>query len=132
MRSMLAAVLLLLVASCRDGDSVAPTVEGNDRAPRTTRCRGHRVVRGECCRWVSRLRHLSFNGRWVILVGPSPFGLAERAPSRVPGLAADEYIRQSIVDPEAFVVPDSTLARWSAIGRRCCQKIRSTVLLSSS
>jgi hypothetical protein len=41
----------------------------------------------------------------VILVGPSLFGLAERAPSRVPGLEADEYIRQSIVDPDAFVVP---------------------------
>ena len=41
----------------------------------------------------------------VVLVGPSLFGLANRAANRVPGLAAEDYVRQSIVDPDAFVVP---------------------------
>lgn len=37
-------------------------------------------------------------------MGPGFEGIAERAVTRVPGLSADEYIRQSIVAPEAFIV----------------------------
>ena len=36
--------------------------------------------------------------------GPGFEGLADRAATRVPGLSAEEYIRQSIVDPEAYIV----------------------------
>ena len=38
------------------------------------------------------------------LVGPSIAGVAGRAGSRVPGLRAADYLRQSIVEPSAFVV----------------------------
>lgn len=38
------------------------------------------------------------------LVGPSFAGIATRAGSRIPGLSAEEYLRQSIVDPDAFIV----------------------------
>lgn len=38
------------------------------------------------------------------LVGPSFAGLAERAADRIPGMSAEEYIRQSILDPDAYVV----------------------------
>jgi mono/diheme cytochrome c family protein len=38
------------------------------------------------------------------LLGPGFEGIAERAATRVPGLSAEEYIRQSIVDPEAYIV----------------------------
>lgn len=38
------------------------------------------------------------------LVGPSIAGVAARAGSRVPGLRAEDYLRQSIVEPSAFVV----------------------------
>jgi ferredoxin len=40
----------------------------------------------------------------VVLVGPSFDGIATRAATRVPGLSAEEYIRQSILDPDAYVV----------------------------
>jgi L-cysteine S-thiosulfotransferase len=40
------------------------------------------------------------------LVGPSLQGIASRAATRVPGESADQYIRTSITDPNAFVVPD--------------------------
>jgi cytochrome c551/c552 len=40
----------------------------------------------------------------VTLVGPSLFGLGGRAGDQVPGLSATEYLRQAIVDPDAFVV----------------------------
>ena len=39
------------------------------------------------------------------LVGPSLAGIASRAGSTVPGLGAEEYLRQSIVDPDTYVVP---------------------------
>ncbi len=40
----------------------------------------------------------------VVLVGPSFAGVAERAATRVPGMSAEEYLRQSIIDPNAYVV----------------------------
>jgi hypothetical protein len=40
----------------------------------------------------------------VVIVGPSFDGVATAATTRVPGLTADEYLRESIVDPDAFVV----------------------------
>ncbi len=39
------------------------------------------------------------------LVGPGLFGIRVRAATRVEGLSAEEYVRQSITDPAAFVVP---------------------------
>ncbi len=39
-----------------------------------------------------------------VLVGPSFAGVASRAATRVPGLSAEEYLRQSIIDPNAYVV----------------------------
>jgi mono/diheme cytochrome c family protein len=38
------------------------------------------------------------------LFGPGFEGIAARAANRVPGLSAEEYIRQSIVDPGAYIV----------------------------
>lgn len=37
-------------------------------------------------------------------IGPNLTGLADRAGDRLEGLEAEDYIRQSILDPEAFVV----------------------------
>jgi ferredoxin/mono/diheme cytochrome c family protein len=37
-------------------------------------------------------------------VGPSLAGVAERATTAVPGLDAESYLRQSILDPNAFIV----------------------------
>ncbi len=39
------------------------------------------------------------------LVGPSMAGIGSRAEERRAGLAAADYIRESIVSPNAFVVP---------------------------
>jgi mono/diheme cytochrome c family protein len=40
-------------------------------------------------------------------LAPGFEGIAERAATRVSGLSAEEYIRQSIVDPEAYIVEGS-------------------------
>lgn len=38
-------------------------------------------------------------------LGPVMAGVAGRAAGRIPDLAADDYLRQSILDPAAFIVP---------------------------
>ena len=40
----------------------------------------------------------------VVIIGPSFDGVATGAVTRVPGLTAEEYLRESIVDPDAYVV----------------------------
>ena len=46
-------------------------------------------------------------------VGPSLAGVADRAGDRVPGLDAESYLRESVLDPDAYVVegyrPDQML-----------------------
>ena len=41
----------------------------------------------------------------TIIIGSSVAGIASRAGSMVSGLSAEEYLRQSIVDPNAYLVP---------------------------
>ncbi len=54
-----------------------------------------------------------------VLVGPSLAGLGSRAGSTVPGLSAEEYLRQSILDPDAYVVegfePGRMLSNWGEV-----------------
>jgi mono/diheme cytochrome c family protein len=38
-------------------------------------------------------------------VGPAFTGMAQRAATRISGVTAEEYIRQSILDPSAYIVP---------------------------
>lgn len=41
----------------------------------------------------------------TVIVGPSLAGIARRAASRVPGVDAETYLRDSILNPSAFIVP---------------------------
>ena len=44
----------------------------------------------------------------VVLVGPSHAGLANRAGSYQEGMSAEDYLRESIVDPDAHIVEGFT------------------------
>ncbi len=44
----------------------------------------------------------------VVIVGPSQAGLATRAETRVAGQTAEQYIRESIVNPNAHIVEGFT------------------------
>jgi len=44
----------------------------------------------------------------TVIVGPSMAGIASRAGTRVDGLTAEEYIRQSILHPDDYVVEGFT------------------------
>lgn len=52
-----------------------------------------------------------------VQVGPSMMGVASRAGSRVEGLSAEEYIHQSILSPNAFLVPDTDVNVFSVNGQ---------------
>ncbi len=41
----------------------------------------------------------------VVIVGPSLAGIGSRAAERVPGLSAEAYLRQSIIQPDVYIVP---------------------------
>lgn len=40
----------------------------------------------------------------VVIVGPSMNGIASRAGSTVSGMSAEDYLRESILDPDAYLV----------------------------
>jgi nitric oxide reductase subunit C len=42
----------------------------------------------------------------VVIVGPSLAGIATRAETRIEGMSAEQYIRDSIINPGDFVVPN--------------------------
>ncbi|HEB65417.1 MAG TPA: cytochrome c [Chloroflexi bacterium] len=44
----------------------------------------------------------------TVLVGPSLAGIATRAATREDGMSAEDYIRQSILEPDAYVVDGFT------------------------
>ena len=54
----------------------------------------------------------------TVIVGPPLVGVATRAETRIPGVTAEDYLTESILDPESFKVPgfedrhmDPTLAK---------------------
>ncbi|MCL4248887.1 MAG: c-type cytochrome [Anaerolineae bacterium] len=49
--------------------------------------------------------HLTAAGAYGFSLGPNLAGIGERAATRVAGLDADAYIRQSVLDPRAYLVP---------------------------
>lgn len=54
----------------------------------------------------------------VALVGPSLYAIGTTAGTRVPGLSAEEYLRQSIVEPDAYVVDgysDGVMPAWGEV-----------------
>lgn len=49
--------------------------------------------------------HITTTGGSGFAIGPNLMGIAERAGVRVPGLSAEDYLRDSILDPEGFLAP---------------------------
>ncbi|MBZ0280417.1 MAG: c-type cytochrome [Anaerolineae bacterium] len=60
--------------------------QGRDEVPPCLTC--HRVIRGQ----------VGFS------IGPNLAGIGERAGTQVAGLSAEEYVRQSILEPERYIV----------------------------
>jgi cytochrome c2 len=52
----------------------------------------------------------------MVLIGPSMIGIAERATTRVEGMSAEEYLQESIVEPNAFLVANTEVNVFAAGG----------------
>ncbi len=62
----------------------------------------------------------------VTLVGPSLAGVATRAAQRVPGMSAVEYLKQSLLDPNAYVVqgfPKGTMPSYDGLSEQELQDL---------
>lgn len=54
----------------------------------------------------------------TVIVGPSLFAVAERAPERAPDLTAQQYVELSILQPDAILVPGYDNLMPSNFGKR--------------
>ncbi|HSJ84304.1 MAG TPA: c-type cytochrome [Acidimicrobiia bacterium] len=96
-RILLTAVIVVLLA----GATVAVfAVDTQSDQVRSQAIDGRNVFLTKGCTSCHSLEGVSTTGQ----IGPNLTGLADRAGDRVEGMEADDYIRQSVLDPEAFVV----------------------------
>ncbi len=49
--------------------------------------------------------HQTATGQFGFTIGPNLDGIGERAGMRVDGLTAEEYLRQSMLEPSRYIVP---------------------------
>lgn len=95
--------LLLLLAACGGGDTVD---EGPAQGVNGDASRGQTLFNQSSIGSASASGCMTCHSleEGVTLVGPSLAGVAGRATERVPELSAEEYLRQSIVEPNAYIV----------------------------
>lgn len=92
----------ILISACGE-DTVEPTDIGDPGAGRQVFDEGGYQMAGTCADCHS-LGEDELTNFFDEPIAPSMLGVAERAGSRVEGLSAIEYLRQSIEDPEAYRV----------------------------
>jgi mono/diheme cytochrome c family protein len=88
---LLVILTIWLLAACGDGQAL-PTTPADPLA-----ARGRQLFQQNCATCHATAAE-------TVIVGPSLAGIADRAGGRVPGLAARDYIQQSILNPGAHVV----------------------------
>jgi mono/diheme cytochrome c family protein len=96
--------VLLVLAACGDGqaDTTAQTASvGDPERGRQIWEDGGDVISTACsaCHSLDGSEKVD-----AIHVAPTWQGISERAGDRVPGLSAEEYFRESIMDPGAYIV----------------------------
>lgn len=104
-----AVVLLAALPGCERPRQTPPPPAAIDpdepEAPLTGEAaRGQELYRGRILAGLPPCRACHEVEAEAVRIGPSLHGIADRAAERVPGLGAREYLVQSIVDPDAYVV----------------------------
>src|SRR5687767_891431 len=89
-------VVLVSVSGCADSANAAEPIGDPDAGREIYETGGEAGIPCASCHSLDGTR----------IVGPSWDGLAARAETRVNGMSAVEYLRESIVDPSAYVVED--------------------------
>ncbi|HID53719.1 MAG TPA: c-type cytochrome [Anaerolineae bacterium] len=110
---VLSALILVLAACGGGGDSGGNGGGGSDEGGGTT---AGNAENGEKLYKQTTIGSASAPGcitchsleEGVVLVGPSHYGLATRAETAVAGMSAEEYLHQSIVDPDAHITEGFT------------------------
>ena len=98
---LIAALGLLVTLAACDGESTVDPLEiGDPERGREIHETGAGLIGIDMGRGCSLCHSLDGSAD----AGPSFQGISERAGERVPDLSAVEYLRQSIVDPSAYVV----------------------------
>jgi len=96
----LMAALMLFLAACGGGsDSDAPAQEGSNAA-RGEKLYKKTVIGASSAPGCSTCHSLEAD---VVLAGPSHAGLATRAETAVPGQSAEDYLHESIVNPDVHI-----------------------------
>jgi cytochrome c551/c552 len=96
-RILLTAAIVVLLGGATVAVFAVDTQSGQTRPQAID---GRNVFLTKGCTGCHSLAGVSTTGQ----IGPNLTGLADRAGDRVEGLEAEDYIRQSVLDPEAFVV----------------------------
>ncbi len=101
-------VLVLLLAACGGGGEEAP--EGGDSGAIGDAANGEELYNQTVIGSASAPGCITCHSLEpdVVLVGPSHAGLANRAGSYQEGVSAEDYLRESIVDPDAHIVEGYT------------------------
>lgn len=94
---ILALGLAVTLAACGAGSAIDPLEVGDPERGREIYETGGGVISIYGCKGCHSLKG-------YVYYGPSLQGISELAGDRMPGLSAAEYLRQSIVDPGAYVV----------------------------
>ncbi len=105
--------LILVLAACGGGGDSGSSSSGGDEGGGTT---AGNAENGEKLYKQTTIGSASAPGcitchsleEGVVLVGPSHYGVATRSAAAVAGMSAEEYIRESIVDPDAHIVDGFT------------------------
>lgn len=106
--TILALVLVLLLAACGGGGD-APASEGGDNSigdvANGEKLYNQTVVGSASAPGCVTCHSLEPD---VVLVGPSHAGLGDRAGSYKEGMSAEDYLRESLADPDAHIVEGYT------------------------
>ena len=103
--------LLLMMATACSGEaesattdvSADATVVGDPERGRDIWETGGGVIESTGCAWCHSLDGSELTGD-MFRLAPSWLGISQRAGNRVPGMSSEEYLRESMVDPSAFIV----------------------------
>ena len=95
--------LAVTLAACGGEPTIDPLEIGDPERGRDIHETGGGVIGRETGRGCSGCHSLDGSVGKGAEQGPSFLGISERAGDRVPGLSAVEYLRQSIVDPGAYL-----------------------------
>ncbi|MBE2220754.1 MAG: c-type cytochrome [Anaerolineae bacterium] len=108
---LLVVALVMVLAACGGGGDSADSGSGDAAAPA-----GGDAARGEALYKQTIIGEASAPGcitchsldEGVVLVGPSHAGMGARANGAVAGLSADQYLEQSITEPNAHITDGYT------------------------